>query len=95
MQRGEIFEIIEVSAGITPELYTLKTLYGDILPENVYGKQLKKAPNPSDAKFQFEIEEILDERGSGKNKEYFVKYLFYPNKMNKWISAQNIVKSKK
>ena len=34
----------------------------------------------------YEIEKILKKRGKGKNVQYLVKWLGYPNKFNSWVS---------
>jgi hypothetical protein len=40
----------------------------------------------------FEVEKILKKKGKGKNLQYLVKWLDYPNKFNSWISASEINK---
>jgi len=61
------------------------------VPGRFYRPQLKPAPDAKDPNFEFEVEEILDTRGTGRRKEYLVKYMFYPAKFNQWIPATNMV----
>lgn len=35
----------------------------------------------------FKIEKILKTRGRGPNKQYYVKWLYWPTKFNSWINA--------
>lgn len=90
MQRGEIFQVSRVWAGIEPVLYSLIDLKGDAVPGRFYRQVLRPAPNGKDPNFNFEIEQVLDSRGTGSNKEYLVKFMFYPDKFNEWIPAKNI-----
>ena len=71
-QRGQIFVIDQVLAGIKPELYVLKNLKNVKLKPKFYKEQLRLAPDP--AKVPFEIEQVLDERMTRKNgKELYVR----------------------
>ena len=37
-----------------------------------------------------EIDEILDKRGTGRNKEVLVRWLGYGNQFNEWIKANKL-----
>lgn len=64
-QRGQIFVIDKVLAGIKPELFILKNLQNVALKPKFYKEQLRLAPDPTEV--PFEIEKILDERTTRKN----------------------------
>ena len=38
----------------------------------------------------YEVEKILKKRGRGRNVQYLVKWLGYPNKFNSWVPASEI-----
>lgn len=95
LQRGEIFQISRISAGIRPELYELVDLKNDKVPGRFYRQVLRPAPDAKDPDFYFEVEDVLKTRGSGKKKELFVKYLFYPSKFNEWVPASNLMPKQK
>ena len=40
----------------------------------------------------FQIDKILETKGKGKNKKYFVSWKVYPDKFNSWVSADNLKK---
>lgn len=74
-----------------PELYSLVDLMGADLKGQVYGAQLRIAPNGDDPDFVFEIEKVLKTK-KVKGKDFvLVKYLYYPDKFNQWIPKTNIV----
>lgn len=83
-QRGQIFVIDKVLAGIQPELYVLKNLKNVTLKPKFYKEQLRIAPDP--AKVPFEIEQVLNTRNTRKNgKELFVRNVFFLKVFNlKW-----------
>lgn len=62
----------------------------DPLKGRFYPQQLRTAPNASDPNFIFEIESVLKQRKVRGALQYFVKFLYYPPKFNKWIPAENI-----
>ena len=73
-----------------PVLFKLVDLQGAPLRGHYYREQLTKSPHPGEVEYFF-IEKILKSRTRKGKKEFLVKYLFYPNKFNKWIPEQNIV----
>jgi hypothetical protein len=93
-QRGQIFQIKKISAGILPELYSLKDLMNDDYPGFYYRQQLVKAPDPNFKRDFFAIEKILKTKYVNKEKYFLVKYLYYPNKFNQLIPAKNLKTSK-
>ena len=52
-----------------------------------YEEELQKVFKHNDT---YEIEKILKKRGKGKNVQYLVKWLGYPNKFNSWVSDSEI-----
>ena len=77
-KRGAIYKIVAADRSQRPYLYTLAERDGTKLDGKYYGAELKKAPNP--AKIDHEIDEVLKQRTVNGKKEYFVKFLYYPDK---------------
>ena len=50
-------------------------------------QELQKVIKPDDV---YEVEKTLKKRGRGRNVQYLVKWLGYPNKFNSWVSASEI-----
>jgi AAA+ superfamily predicted ATPase len=61
----------------------------DPVPGWYYAEQLKLASKPTEST-DWTIEKVLKERKVKGKKEVLVKFLFYPNKFNLWIPAENI-----
>ena len=82
-------EIFTVSKQIprNPPMYKLKDYDGEELKGTFYEKELQKVIKPDDV---YEVENILKKRGRGRNVQYLVKWLGYPNKFNSWVSASEI-----
>ena len=81
----------KVISDIYPPLYELVDLFKTQIPGRFYQEQLTKSPPPKEVDYFF-IEKVLKTRTVKGKKEYFVKYLYYPNKFNRWIPAKNVVK---
>ena len=82
-------EIFTVSKQIPrdPPVYRLKDYDGEELKGTFYEKELQNVIKPDDV---YEVEKILKKRGRGRNVQYLVKWLGYPNKFNSWVSASEI-----
>jgi len=73
-------------------LYELVDLQKTPVAGKFYYKQLLKSPPPAETEYFF-IEKILKSRKVKGKTQYLVKYLYYPQKFNKWIPAENLVTS--
>ena len=84
-------EIFTVSMQIPrdPPVYKLKDYDGEELKGTFYEKELQKVVKRNDV---YEVEKVLKKRGRGKNVQYLVKWLGYPNKFNSWVPASEINK---
>lgn len=79
---------------LNPVLYQLEDLLNDIVPGYFYSENLVKCPPITDEQF-FEVEKVLKTKTIKKQKYYFVKFLYYPNKFNMWIPETNFKPKKK
>jgi hypothetical protein len=55
-----------------------------------YREQLTLAPTPDYKKDFFAVEKVLKKVRRNKKNFYLVKYLYYPNKFNQFISEDNL-----
>ncbi len=54
-----------------------------------YKEQLHKTTEPTNNFFK--IEKIIKQRTRNKEKEYLVKFLYYPQEFNEWIKSSNLI----
>jgi hypothetical protein len=82
-------EIFTISKQIPrqPPVYKLKDYDQEELDGTFYNEELQKVIKEDDV---YEVEEILEKKGRGKNEQYFVKWLGYPAKFNSWIPASQL-----
>jgi hypothetical protein len=57
--------------------------------EGTFYEQELQRVNKTDSDF-YRVEEVLRERMRNKPKEYFVKWLGYPDKFNSWVPAESV-----
>ena len=82
-------EIFTISKQVPrdPPVYKLKDYDGEELKGTFYDKELQKVIKSDDV---YEVEKILKKHGRGRNVQYLVKWLGYPNKFNSWVPASEI-----
>ena len=91
LQRGQVYQISEILAKQLPVLYKLKDLMGDQISGNYYRQELIQTEKPE----VFKIERILCKKKTKGNKfQYLVKWLYYGNKFNSYVSENDIIKGK-
>ena len=84
----EWYIITHVLTGHPNPRYKIKDIMGEEIIGIFFQNELV-AFNP-DAEPYYEIEEILKERGKGKNKQYFVKFYGWDKKFNDWVYATDV-----
>jgi hypothetical protein len=89
LKRGQIFQVSKVDASIKPPLYSLIDLMKDPVDGYYYHEQLTLAPAPDYKKDFFAVEKVLKKVKKNKKTYFLVKYLYYPNKFNQFISEEN------
>ncbi|GFW79771.1 chromo domain-containing protein [Trichonephila clavipes] len=75
----EIFTIHDIIRR-NPIVYKLKDLAGEVIRGTFYEQELQKVTHSG----YYPIEKILKTREKNGKKEYFVKFLGYPEKFNTW-----------
>ncbi|GFU58836.1 uncharacterized transposon-derived protein F54H12.3 [Trichonephila clavipes] len=76
----EIFTIHDIIRR-NPIVYKLKDLAGEVIRGTFYEQELQKVTHSG----YYPIEKILKTREKNGKKEYFVKFLGYPEKFNTWV----------
>jgi len=72
--------VSEVFTDIKPNLYALIDLQKDPVPGRYYRQQLTKSPPPKEQDYFF-VEKVLKTKKVKRKTLYYVKYLYYPNKV--------------
>ncbi|MCG8113702.1 MAG: chromo domain-containing protein [Candidatus Thiodiazotropha taylori] len=86
---GEIFQVSKrYHRGGLP-VYRLKDLQGEEVKGTWYNSELLPLTSDPD-KISYKIEKVLKTRGRQRNKQYFVKWKYYPKKFNSWVKASDI-----
>lgn len=81
----EIFKIKRVK-NTKPVTYQLTDLKGEDIIGSFYEQELIKTYKPD----LYEIEEIIETKGRGKNKKHLVKWLGYDSSFNSWVNDSDI-----
>ncbi|XP_028416753.1 uncharacterized protein LOC114540964 [Dendronephthya gigantea] len=71
-----------------PPVYRIADYDNDELDGTFYEQELQKV-NKTDSDF-YRVEQILRSRIRNKRKEYYVKWLGYPEKFNSWVAAESV-----
>ena len=88
-QTGEIFKITQrIMCGELP-LYRLKNFHDEEIKGAFYQSELQKVDVRDDD--MWKIEKILKTKAKGSNKQYFIKWLHWPNKFKSLISAREVI----
>ena len=69
-------------------MYKIADYEGEELEGTFYEQELQKVSKTDDDYYR--VEKILKSRMRNKRKEYFVKFLGYPEKFSSWIPAENV-----
>lgn len=87
---GEIFQVSKRYYRGNLPVYRLTDLEGTEIQGTWYESEMLPLKDPDLDKMSFKIDKVLKRRGKGRNKEYFVKWKYYPNKFNSWVKASYI-----
>jgi len=85
-----LFKVSEIRAQVKPVMYKLVDLQNDSVAGNFYREQLTKSPPPEDQEY-FLIEKDLGKKTIKGKKHLLVKFLYYPNKFNRYIPEEDVV----
>lgn len=85
---GEVFKIHKRYYRGSLPIYRLVDLEDEEIKGTFYQSEIQRVdidPNQT-----WTVEKVLKTRGKGRNKQYFVKWKYYPNKFNSWVNASDI-----
>lgn len=85
---GEVFTVAQRFYRGTTPIYKLKDYHSDPILGSFYSSELAPVYLEDDALFK--IERVVKERGRGTNKQYFVKWLYWPERFNSWVKADTV-----
>jgi hypothetical protein len=74
-------------------VYKIADFDDEELKGTFYEQELQRV-NKTDSDF-YRVEEVLRSRMRNKRKEYFVKWMGYPDKFNYWVPAESVKKLNK
>jgi hypothetical protein len=72
-------------------LYKLEDTGGEEVAGTFYREEIQPVAKDSKDTF-YDVEEILETRTVGRQKQHLVKYVGLPNKFNRWVSAKDVKK---
>jgi hypothetical protein len=84
----EIFRIVEVMINERPVVYKIEDYSGEKIRGTFYRHELQVVKEPT----TFKIETILEtRRRKGGKKQFFVKWLGYPDSFNSWVNEEDMI----
>ena len=85
----ELFRVAAVDTRETPVMYVLEDLRGEVLQGKFYTQELQVISGGVPSVYR--IEQVLRARGTGKHKQYLVKWVGYDASHNSWINQDQLV----
>lgn len=87
--QGEFFIIIRINKILPIPMYYLVSMNNnELIKDGFYSNELSKIQGDV-----FKIDEVLQERGRGNNKEVLVRWKFFDDRHNSWIPARNVIEN--
>jgi len=84
----EVFRIVTIDTTEKPEMYVIKDMDDEIIEGKFYYEELQEI---ADLPTIYRIERVIRTRGTGKHKQYFVKWYGYGDNHNSWITQDQFV----
>jgi hypothetical protein len=81
----EVFEVTRI-LNTKPAQVKIKDLLGEEIGGSFYMDEVQKVDKPE----EYQIEKVLRTRKVGNKKEYFVKWIGYPEKFNEWVGEDQV-----
>ena len=85
---GEVFKVQKRYYRGSLPVYRLRDLQDEDITGTFYESELQKVDITPDQ--MYKVEKVLKSRGRGPNKQYLVKWKYYPKKFNSWIRAKDM-----
>jgi hypothetical protein len=85
----EVFRVREVIPAEPKTFYKIEAWDREPIEGSFYDEELQAVDKDIQRDY-WKVERVVKERGAGRRKEYFVKWLGYPDSMNSWVKAGDI-----
>ena len=83
----ELFKVCEVLTTERPVVYRVKDYAGDTIRGTFYRHELQKVKEPE----TYKVEKVIrSRRKAGGGKEYYVKWMGYPDSFNSWVDENDM-----
>lgn len=87
--KGEYFTVVGVKTNMMVPMYKIRSQdSGDIISDSFYGEELQRVTGNV-----YKVERIIKSRGRGRNRQHFVKWMFFGPQHNSWIRASDVVQT--
>lgn len=83
----ELFRVTKVMLDERPTVYRIEDYNGESIEGTFYRQELQRVKEPE----AFQIEKIIQERRVRGKKQYFVKWLGYPDSFNSWVDQRDML----
>jgi hypothetical protein len=83
---GELFTVVEVLP-TSPLTYRLQDYAKEAIQGSFYDKELQRVVKNDDV---YKIKKILNSRRRHGDKEYYVRWLHYPDSFNSWVKESDL-----
>lgn len=84
--KGEYFTVENVKTNMMVPMYQIRSMDTDeLISDSFYAEELQKVTGDI-----FQVERVLRQRGRGRNREYFVKWMFFGPRHNSWVKAADV-----
>ena len=87
----EVFRVVGIDKRDVPIMYMLQDTNGEDIVGKFYKQEIQVIGTAPPKNYR--IEKIIRSKGSGKHKQYLVKWYGYRNEPPSWIPASNIIKN--
>ena len=84
--KGEYFTIVGVKTNMMVPMYKIKSQdTNEIISDSFYGEELQRVTGNI-----YKIERVIRSRGRGRNRQHFVKWMFFGPQHNSWVRASDV-----
>ena len=88
--KPDVYVIVEVNTKMKVPMYKIRMLDKKELEAGSWYEHELQLVSQDVKESLFKIEKILKSRGSGKNKQHLIKWMYYPESENSWEPNENI-----
>lgn len=87
--KGEYFTVVGIKTNMMVPMYKIKSQdTNEIIRDSFYGEELQRVRGDI-----YKVEKIIKSRGLGRNRQHFVKWMFFGPQHNSWIRASDVTQT--